>query len=220
MRVLVAALIIGASGAAAAQTAVPTQLPTEVSEQVQKFEDTLKSAIEGAARRLAGSARKVVPDISLQFVTGTRVTSLILPDGTGYMFVTEAPAIEATSAMFFEAYQRMNQMKTANSPRGSATVSTPPSPTTPEVEFKGPEREYSEYVRQALIDAILDNTRALPIREGQTLTLIETGGQTVNPLAEAPRKLYLQIKGGDLLALRLNRIDREEAKKRIIETIR
>ena len=218
MRGLVAALVIGAGSVVAAQTAVPAQLPTEVGEQVRQFEDTLRTAIGGAAGRLATRARQVVPDVTLQFLTGTRVTSLILPDGTGYMFITEAPAIEATSAMFFEAYQRMNQARMVANPGAAPSVTAPVAAGFP----KGPIQEYSSYVRQALIDAILDNTRALPINDGQTLTVVETGGQPANPnpLEDSPRKLYLQIKGADLLALRLNRIDREEAKKRIIETVR
>jgi len=217
MRGLVAALVIGAGSVVAAQTAVPAQLPTEVSQQVRQFEGTLRAAIEGAVGRLAARARQVVPDVALQFLTGTRVTSLILPDDEGYMFITEAPAIEATSALFFEAYLRMSQPRPA-SPATPAGVTAPAVVGFP----KGPIQEYSSYVRQALIDSILDNTRALPINEGQTLTVIETGGQPVNPnpLEDAPRKLYLKIKGADLLALRLNRIDREEAKKRISETVR
>ena len=215
-RLIVAALIVGASGVAAAQTAVPAQLPADVGQQVRAFESTLRVAIEGAAGRLADRARQVVPDITLQFQMAPRVTSLVMPGDTGYVFLTEAPAIEATSAMFYDAFLKMSQTRVAN----SATPTNPATPGAAASDFKGPTQEYSAYVRQALIDSILDNARALPIKEGQTLTVIETGGEAVNPLAVAPRKLYLQIKGEDLLALRLNRIDREEAKKRISETVR
>jgi len=221
-RVLVAALVLGASGVAAAQTVVPTQLPPEVGQQVRVFEGALRAAIEGAAVRLAGRAREVVPDISLQFLpaTGTRVDSLVMPDDTGYVFTIEAPAIEATSALFFEAFRRVNQAnpRVANTPRGSDGAPAGTAPSGP--DFSGPTLEYSQYVRQALIDTILDNGRSLPIKAGQTLTLVETGGQPMNPLAEAPRKLYLQVKGEDLLALRQGRITRDEASKRITQTVR
>jgi len=42
--------------------------------------------------------------------------------------------------------------------------------------------------------------------------------QPASPFNPRSRTLILQIKGEDLLALRENRIDREEAKKRIKET--
>jgi len=44
-----------------------------------------------------------------------------------------------------------------------------------------------------------------------------TAALSVNPLAEPARMLYLRIKGEDLIALRQNRITRDEAKKRILE---
>jgi hypothetical protein len=86
--------------------------------------------------------------------------------------------------------------------------------------MSNPIKEYSDFTHDALVAALLDSAFALPIREGQKLTLIVgngTAGLSQDPLAEPARMLYLRIKAEDLLALRQNRITRDEAKKRILE---
>jgi hypothetical protein len=82
-----------------------------------------------------------------------------------------------------------------------------------------PEQQYSDLTRQALVDAMLDYANALPIQEGQFLTLSVGVASTepANPLAAIPRRLYLRLKGEDLMALRQNRISRDEARARIRE---
>jgi hypothetical protein len=66
---------------------------------------------------------------------------------------------------------------------------------------------------------MLDYANALPIREGQFLTLSVgvASAEPANPLAAIPRRLYLRLKGEDLMALRQNRISRDEARARIRE---
>lgn len=66
---------------------------------------------------------------------------------------------------------------------------------------------------------MLDNGITLPLKEGQRLTVVVgvPGGVPAGQIGDVPRKLYLSIKGEDLVALRENRINREEARKRIEE---
>ena len=221
-RVLVAALVIVASGVVAAQTAVTTQVPPDTAQQVRAFETSLRAALERASQRLADRARDVVPDMDLQYLTPPRATGMVMPQGEGFVFLVEAPAIEATSAALFQALQRLYLSKIGNpvGPKPPATNAETEKMVSPGAPMTNPEREYSGYVKQALIDAMLDNTVDLPITATQTLTLVEAGGLPTSPLAAPRRKLYLQIKGEDLQALRQNRITREEAKKRILEIIR
>jgi len=224
IRVLVAAAVIAASGAGAAQTVVTTQLPADTAHQVRVFETSLRAALERASQQLAGRAREVVPGIDLQYLTPPRATGIVMPQGEGLVFLIEAPALEVTSVSLWQMSRRLSLSKIGN-PTGSPDRVVPTNVPTenvapPSPPITNPEREYSAYVRQALIDAMLDNTQALPITETQTLTLVEAGRVPANPLEPPARKLYLQMKGEDLLALRQNRITREEAKKRILETIR
>jgi hypothetical protein len=223
-RVLVAAVvIIGASGAGAAQAVVTTQeVPPETTQQVRAFETSLRAALERASQKLASRAREVVPDIELQYLTPPRATGMVLPQGE-LVFLVEAPAIEATSAALWQALRRLGLSKIANPvgpERIGPTTTDGVSAVAPPAPMTNPEREYSAYVKEALIDALLDHTLGLPITGTQTLTLVEAGGLPTNPLAAPPRKLYLQMKGEDLLAVRQSRITREEAKKRILEIIR
>ena len=83
-----------------------------------------------------------------------------------------------------------------------------------------PDKEYTTFMRSSLIDAVLDHALGLPIPAGQYLTVIAGELQVVpaTPFNPRSRMLILQLKGEDLTALRENRIDREEAKKRIKES--
>jgi len=83
-----------------------------------------------------------------------------------------------------------------------------------------PVKEYSEFTRQALVDAMLDNAFALPLKDGQTLTLVigVAGGQPTTEISQTPRKLYLTMKSEDLTALRQDRITRDQARTRISES--
>jgi hypothetical protein len=82
-----------------------------------------------------------------------------------------------------------------------------------------PEQEYAIFMHDSLVGAMLDNALALPIAPNQSLTVIVSTGANVpvDPMAPPIKKLHLVLKGEDLLALRQNRITRDEAKKRIIE---
>ena len=84
----------------------------------------------------------------------------------------------------------------------------------PAVPFN-PDRAYTTYVREALIDAMLDSSAVLPITAQETLTVVASGMDT-NPLYRS-RKLVLTISGADLLGMRQGRLTREQAKERIIE---
>ena len=91
--------------------------------------------------------------------------------------------------------------------------------TAPDPPFD-PDKEYTKFMRLALIDAMLDNALALPIPEGQKLTIIAGGisGGPANPLGAEERKLILRLRSEDLLALRQGRITRDEARQRILES--
>jgi hypothetical protein len=63
-----------------------------------------------------------------------------------------------------------------------------------------------------MLDAI-----TLTLKEGQSLTVsVGSFPDPANPLATGKR-LYLTLKADDLIALRANRITRDEARARIIE---
>ena len=181
----------------------------------------MKKAIEQAAVELGDRARKVVPDVMLAFQMQPQSKSFIYPTGEGILVTIEVPAIEATSVMLY--LQTVEQLNRQNNPLRTIGTAAPPAVTTgavgPLVALTNPEKEYAELARQGIVDAMLDFAFALPIKDKQTLTVsagtISPG--PANPLAQVERRLYLTVKAEDLLALRENRITRDEAKARIIE---
>ena len=218
LRVITIATLVAAGHAVAAQTPGQTQVAPEAKHQVALFEGSLRAAIEKAGGDMLKRASEVVPDIRLRFEAEIRVYSAILAEGD--MFMVDVPAIEATSLQMFtfllktspaQASRMSNPVDPANSSAGSAPPAAP--------SMMNPDLLYSEFTRQALVDAMLDNGITLPLKEGQRLTVVVgvPGGIASGQIGGAPRKLYLSIKSEDLLALRERKIDREEARKRIEE---
>jgi hypothetical protein len=233
-----AAFVMAAAGAAGAQTTTPIQLPADARHQVQVFERSLVAALNRAAGDLAKRAREVAPEIQLYFEADPRVKGAILPTGEGIVFFVEVPGIEPMASRLWDIYRRMSQPRPdppGPLPRVSNTappappvrpgVVTPglvdpdPSRTPVVAPMTDPEAEYSTFVHDALVDALLDNALALPIRDGQAVTLfVSNVVASTNPLDAPERNLYLHLKGADLLALRQNRITRDEARTRILES--
>jgi hypothetical protein len=224
-RILAAATLatLGASSVAFAQTPVSASVAPDALHQVRLFEGSLRAAVESAGRQLADRARRIAPAIVLRLETEVRVAGSMLPEGEGAIFFVEVPGIEPDDTFLFNLYLRNLDPRrpVGNAPPTAGTVTSAVVPDEPVIPpMTDPDREYSQFTRMALVDAILDNAFALPLREAQSLTLVVSGvptGVPQNPLAEAPRKLYLRIKAEDLIGLREKRITRDEARKRIRE---
>jgi hypothetical protein len=224
VRFFTTVVLIAAAAPAGAQTLVDVQVPAADRSQIRAFENTLRSAIAKAGGQLADRAREVVPGIELQFEADARITSVILPDGEGVQFFVDVPGIRPETAAQWQLGRLLNQRPTQN----VAAVTGGAPPPTPVINnpvinpMTNPREEYSKFAHDALVDAILEAGFNLPVKAGQTLTLIVgdgTSGLPRNPLASAPNFLYLRIKGEDLLALRQNAISRDQAKGRIRQMV-
>jgi hypothetical protein len=153
---------------------------------------------------------------------------VILPQGEGLEFIVDVPGIEPRSASQWELMRLMGSRPELSGPGtrvsgGAAPNPVPtPSSTGDSVLMTDPEKEYSAFAREALINAMLDNAFSLPLKEGQSLTLIVGNGNMglpADPLAPTTKMLYLRVKGEDLQALRQNRITRDQAKKLILQWV-
>jgi hypothetical protein len=186
----------------------------------------LGRGIETAGRNFAARAREMAPEMMpVAFQTGEtpNVTGVAIHDMGLYVFHVQVPGIGLT-------LQVMNLM--VNRPQFGAT---PPQPVSGrgrvepagviEPDPMGPAPrpdflvEYRNQVREALIDAIVDNSGSLPMDSNDTLVVIAGGvdAPVANPLYRTPtRRLVLRAKASDLAAFRENRISRDEAKKRIL----
>jgi hypothetical protein len=93
---------------------------------------------------------------------------------------------------------------------------TPQAPRTPtRLDFL---QEYRGLVKDALVDAILDNAGGLPMAAADTLLVVASGidPPVANPLYRTPsHRLVLRAKATDLTAFREGRIDRADARRRV-----
>jgi hypothetical protein len=79
---------------------------------------------------------------------------------------------------------------------------------------------YSDYIREALLDAIVDQGHVLPIGPGQQLIVQVTpiDVAVTNVYDKNPsRKLNLSIKGDDLEAFRQKTLTRDQLRLRILD---
>jgi hypothetical protein len=173
----------------------------------------------------------VVPQIELATSEQPIVRGVKL-DGWGFFFDVQAPDIQSTM-MVWDMVNQSRRNRPATSPvparDGSAQpvsdrvmasgATVEPDPMVNDLATPGgADRAYSSFVREALIDALLDSSGVLPLGPGDHLTVAASGIDQPgsNPLYRS-RKLMLTIKGSDLLDLRQGRINRDQAKDRIVE---
>ena len=182
------------------QTENVLQVSDAVRRNVEGFERSLRGAVESAAAQLNKRLIEAVPNaqFQLQFQALPVVNGVVMPDGDASFWVL-IPAIEQTGINILKAI-----------PAARRTGLEP---------MTNPNDEYTSFARQALIDAVLDQGMSLGLAPDKKLTVIagELQPQGPSPFLPKSRSLILQISGADLLALRQNRISRDDAKARIKE---
>jgi hypothetical protein len=232
----VATMLLAADSAWAAQAAPAAATPSSATDAAARssaftYEMALRSAVVLGGQKLAKQAAAIAPDGILAFAEQPIVRGVKL-EGWGYFFDVQAPNIQGT----FMVLDMMNQSRrgrpgapqpNANSDvqpvagraAVSATAVVEPDPMADDLTAPGgPDRAYSKYVRDALIDALLDSSAMLQLGAEDHLTIAAQGIDQPgsNPLYQAS-KLMLTIKGSDLQDLRQGRITRDQAKARIAE---
>jgi len=187
------------------------------------FELALRQSVIGAGQKLGQWAGQVAPGVTMAFAEQPTVRSVPLADNS-LVFHVEVSEILPTSNNLFNQWIQMQAPGPA--PRVSApgaavppeSVASSKSPDSMPRVTMTPDQVYTTLVHDALVDAMLDSSGALPLRDGQTLTVacspVEVSSRG---LRNPSRQLVLQIKGEDLLAYRQNTITRDEAKRRIVE---
>jgi hypothetical protein len=211
------AVVVGAHAPLQAQQQPPA--PDSV-RAAFAYETVLRTAVSLGGRRLADQARQVVPEVILTtepaIVRGLRLANY------GFLFDVQAPDIQSTLLVWDMMRSPLMQpgrggpAQNVAQGRAAATGVVEDDPMEPPAF--DPSTAYSSYVREALIDAMLDNSTGLPLGPEDRLTITASGIEQAdaNPLYRSP-KLILTISGADLQAFRQGRLDREQAKARIVE---
>jgi hypothetical protein len=217
----------------AAQQAGPSQAPadsvdTQGRNQIRLYEMALKAAVLNAGAQLADRASQIVPGVQLAPATDPVVRFVPTPEGP--VFDVQIPLLLDAGPVIMRMLQQ-NQRPAPQSPAipvaqpqdrvtGSGVVTADPMTKSPVQDQNfDPDHEYTEFARNALIDALLDNSAAVPLKEGQRLEIaasgLEIGRGPLYP--DNSKKLMLVISAADLLEFRQGKITRDEAKARIKE---
>jgi hypothetical protein len=178
--------------------------------QVHVFEGVLRQAIQHGGEQLANQMSAVIPGVALLTGGEPIARGLPLPE-YGVVFQVQIPYL-------LQTVQTLWQMSLARPGLGVATVTqqtgrvtanSMPSPDSMRSSKPwNPDEAYTTLVRDALIDAMLDNSGPLGIKDDGRLVVA----------ASAPNgseSMILTIKGSDLTAFRQGKMPREEARKRV-----
>jgi len=240
MNVIARALVMGfvvvaalpASAAAQAPGPAPVQAaPADPRKPaVLSFESILSNAVELGGQRLAKRAIEVMP---VQLVpTGPPVVRGIPLEGYGYHFDVQIPEILGSSLAMLQSLQRrgpfmpssptrpVSESGDANRVAGAGGIVTPDPMAPPAAVEFDPNAAYTSFVKEALIDAILDTSGVLVLSDNDRLTVSASGeeqGLATSLQRINTRKLILTIRGSDLNDLRAGRVTREQAKDRILK---
>jgi hypothetical protein len=215
-RVLVAAAAaLMVPGLAVAQAQTVPENPAR--SQAFVFERALRGAVELGGQQLAKRALVMAPEFLLSTEEAT-VRGVKL-NGYGFYFDVQVPDIQSTMIVLDMMAARQRRGGPSQPVSSLGNVEDDPMTVSPAFNT---DREYSTYVREAVIDAMLDSSGVLSIAPEERLTVAVSGIERrgPNPLYRSESgKLIMTIVGGDLIDLRQGRLSREDVKKRIfIET--
>ena len=233
-RAFVIGMALAVPSTAVAQIATPRSADDPARPQVQTFEMVLARALETAGRNFAVSAAELAPQLTA-VPTGDnpQVTGVAVRDLGLYVFHVQVPGIDLNLSVMNLIVNRPQfaarpnpqpQTRPVNDTVAASGVVTPDpmgptatSASTPTLlDFRV---VYQTKVREALVDAIIDNAASLPFTAGDALLVIAGGidPPVSNPLyRKTSHRLVLRAKASDLTAFREGQITRDDAKRRIL----
>jgi len=236
--VLAVVLIAPLAAQQPAQQPAPGQDPqtpadttdTQARFQIRQYEIALKAAVLHAGEQLAARAAQIVPGVQLAPANEPVVRFVPTPEGP--VFDVQIPLLLDAGPVIMKMLQQ-SQRPSPSSPAitvaqpqaqpadrvSSSGVVTADPMTKPPVQNFDPDHEYTDFARNALIDALLDNSSAVPLKTGERLEIAASGLEISRGLLypDNSRKLMLVITAADLQEFRQGKITREEAKTRIKE---
>jgi hypothetical protein len=218
-------------GAGQAQAAAAQVQPDQLKVPVSQFEVLLRDALLVAVRRFAQWAQQVVPDVYVTQAASPTVHGILLPDGSVVYTIQQAELVGVRILN-----QTLQQRPAATPPPANGlpkvnaqnlVTADPMVAADPNAEgcarvtsvLVDANQKYTDCVREALINAMLDSSVLLPIKPGQSLHVADIPVDVaVNSVYSNPsRKLTLSIKGEDLKEFHDGKITRDQAKLRITE---
>jgi hypothetical protein len=210
--------VTSAPSASVAAQPTPTSLTNaqvdRLRADVGTYEMLLQRAVNRALLEMRDWAQQIVPNVALMLEAEPVVHGVPVSDASITFNVEVAQMLGVNLWQTVLERQRPQGPGPVQRVGAQIVQADPANPSpTPRVTTNDFNKQWSELVRQAMIDAILDNSGVLALKDDQILAVAVTPANT-----QASRTLILSIKGADLQQLRQGKISREDAKQRIIET--
>lgn len=232
------------AGTAGAQPKAAEQEQIKARQKISLMEGVLERAVANGADNLLRQVRLVMPDIPM--LTGAPQVRGFRLEGYGHFFDVEVPALRLPlawtlrymrdgnrtalnavlaqlRAMALEQPQQererlevlVRQMELRNQPVSQSTL---PPDVDPEV-MRDPNEAYTRSVKEALIDAMIENSGALNIGPDEWLTVAARDNVPKDPLVPGDatdlNTVIFQVRGSDLADFRGGRITLGQARQRI-----
>jgi hypothetical protein len=211
----------------AQQSTPPDAAQQRLMFQVQTFEGILQNAVKHGAEVLAQKFAEQVPGVQLTSIDPeAKGFSMPTPEG-GYFFVVIIPVVRGIVPYLVQQNPRQGPGRPFPPRPGTQSVGSQAVPTadpvtvSPTIPDGGPTDpldpnvEYSKAVANALIDAVIDNSGGLPLKETEWLTVAAIDGVVTPGVINSAfgHTLYISVKGSDLSQFRQQKISRDDLRK-------
>ena len=233
-------LVVALSAPVLAQR-VNTPEEQQLRNQLRTFESVLITAVKQGGEAFARMQGDMIPPNVQLTSEDPQVKGLAPPHSGGLAFFVQVPPIRVLvlEGIVMERTPRGLQQTAGRNTgvgrpaTGAQGLIAAPDPTSespqvddgkcasrtkPSAGYPNPDYEYAVSVCDALMDAMLDNSGPLPIKENEWLTIAAVNGEPDPPgfvKSSTSYTTYLEVKGSDLLAFRQGKISKDDARKLI-----
>ena len=226
----------------------PAQAPSKEDEQVKTrqristMEGVLERAVSNGAENMLRQVRTVMPDAPM--LSGMPQVRGFRLDGYGVFFDVEVPALRlpvtwplryliednraAVAATLAELRTLIADQPARDRDRfellaqrlETRAVMPRATPRQADPVITEPDVAYTKAVREALIDAMIENSGPIPVGADEWLTVAARDNVPRDPLAPGDtaglNTLIFRVKGSDLAAFRAGRLTLEEARRHVL----
>ena len=100
---------------------------------------------------------------------------------------------------------------------GSVVAQTVDVPLAPPLDTRGPDEMYTDAIKKALVDAMVNHSSALMLADDEWLTVAarDNAGPAIPGTIDDRSGIILRIKGSDLAAFRANKLSRDDVTKKV-----
>jgi len=212
-------------------------------QRISMMEGVLERAVSNGAENLLRQVKTVMPDLPM--LTGVPQARGFRLEGYGVFFDVEVPALRLpltwtlrymVDGSRLEANAALAELRTLVSEQQTArdrerlnnlikriedSVATSPTQarTVDSTVVNDPNDAYTRAVKEALMDAMIENSGAMPLGADEWLTVAARDNVPRDPLipgdAVELNTLIFRVQGATLAEFRAGRVSLEEARKRI-----